>query len=116
LATEPLQALATVMAQYAHELPNSLQNLKQHLSPDQQSLLFDIYLDPELLVQLQKLDVEAELKTITTRLKKESVTELVKRLTKQLDELDSLDELTPEQEQLQRQLLQQVVGLKRKEK
>jgi DNA primase len=109
----PLQALAVVVAAHAHELPNSIQNLKQYLSPDQQGVLFDIYLDPESLPKLEKLDLEEELQTVTNRLKKEATTELVKTLTKQLDELDNVPELTPEQEQRQRELLQQIVGLKR---
>lgn len=83
------------------------------LPADISQLAADIYLHPKYSQNLADLDISTEWQHLQTELKKIVLQEEITVLTTRLDELDTQDEKTAEQELEQRQLLAKIVELQR---
>lgn len=91
-----------------------LANFSKSLPEDQQAFLSEVYLSPEYIDSLEDIKLEAEWKESLKNLSQISVSDKISKITSQLDAIDAKKDKTPEDEELQSELLRQIVLLKRK--
>ncbi|NCN87489.1 MAG: DNA primase [Candidatus Pacebacteria bacterium] len=91
-----------------------LKEIMDDLPDDIKVKIFEIYLNPKYLEHIEDLSVVEEWDTILVRFKEEVVKNEVQDITKELDQLGTKNELSPEDETRQIELLQKIVELKRK--
>jgi DNA primase len=92
----------------------SLKEIMDDLPDDIKIKISEIYLNPKYLKHIEDLSVTDEWDTILQRFKKEMVKDEVKKITVELDQLGTKNELSEEDEIRQIELLQKIVELKRK--
>ncbi|HEX7017432.1 MAG TPA: DNA primase, partial [Patescibacteria group bacterium] len=93
---------------------DQLQVVAKSLPDDLQSLLFDIYSEPEYVALAETIDFEAEWNHTWKELQSFQAKQRITAITEELDRLDGKPELTPAEEQRQQELLKEIVLLKRK--
>lgn len=98
--------------------PHFTENWAEKLPTDLQQVVFDISYDPTLLetnATDSSLPTEKPWNEIWQQLKKLSIQEKITAITEELDQLDSVAELTPDQEKKQQKLLEEIVLLRKRQ-
>lgn len=108
--------LKNVMQLASNQSPLTLDYIATKLPQDHQDLVMQIAYQPKAISQLEHADLIDEWHTITKQLMQICTTAKIKEVSKKLQELDTLDELSEEQEALQKKLLQEVIELNRRVK
>jgi len=90
----------------------SLEAFGKFLPEDFQQLVFDLYLQPKYARNIEELDLDKEWQKTFKDMRRLSIQEQVTQITKELDQLDSKQTKTEDEEKKQSELLEKIVKLR----
>jgi len=90
----------------------SLEAFGKFLPEDFQQLVFDLYLQPQYARNIEELDLDKEWQKTFKDMRRLSIQEQVTQITKELDQLDSKQTKTEDEEKKQSELLEKIVKLR----
>jgi hypothetical protein len=111
------EAVREIAAEFLAFKPQfSLETFNQFLSTEKQKMLAELYLDPELVEHLGKIDLTEEWQKTWQELKKDQIKNRLKKISVELELLDAQEQKTPADEERQEELLREILGLQKQMK